>query len=130
MTPREFWNNLLDEFQKGAPDSEVNTKCNTISDLAVYAMGAYAQSKLPKEGEEVRQCCHKHSLKHNQSSHVAWLECITCGESFRTAELPQSRPTVSEGEIQALWDKHSDSRRMDLFHFALAIKELLTKTKE
>lgn len=38
-----------------------------------------------KKKETCKKC--KTKLEHNQNTHVAWLECPKCKETYRTAEL-------------------------------------------
>lgn len=40
-----LYRELLEEFEKGRPDSDVNQNCNTKEDVAVYAMKKYASQK-------------------------------------------------------------------------------------
>lgn len=39
---RKLYRKLLEEFEKGEPNSEVNKNCDTKEDVAIYAMRKFA----------------------------------------------------------------------------------------
>ena len=116
-----------------------------ILDTLLEKYVEYAQSQLPKEGEEVKESVQDWNEWEKEAEEWFAIEIgsivtmkaayisgykMGCSNQFTRMLKKLTRPTVSEEEIRKVMANYWDMNHPEVPDFIAEFKELLTKTKE